>query len=204
MSTDQSIRKVCRFPECGRTNVIAKGLCYSHYEQQRAGKELYHLCLTVRPRGSPPRIVYEERPCSEWGLRNGLTTPCHVWTGRLDDDGYGIVSAGGKSRRVHKYVYERDAKKVEPGLVLDHQCRVRACCNPGHLREVTNQVNSSENFNRYHSNKTHCEHGHEFTEENTYRYKTGRYCRQCRKHRQYKMRTGRDHPGETAVTETES
>lgn len=188
MSTDQSIRKICRFPECGRTNIIAKGLCYSHYEQQRAGKELYPLCLTVRHHGSPPRIVYEERPCSEWGIRNGLTTPCRIWTGRLDKDGYGIVSFNNKNAKLHKYVYERDIKKVADGLVLDHQCHVRACCNPEHLREVTNVVNVTENAERYHANKTHCDHGHEFTEENTYRWKNGRYCRECRKRREAEHR----------------
>jgi hypothetical protein len=30
------------------------------------------------------------------------------------------------------------------------------------------------------SRKTHCDSGHEFTEENTYRYRGNRQCRKCR------------------------
>jgi hypothetical protein len=29
--------------------------------------------------------------------------------------------------------------------------------------------------------KTHCPHGHEYTEENTYRYRSGRRCKECRR-----------------------
>lgn len=32
--------------------------------------------------------------------------------------------------------------------------------------------------------RSRCKHGHEFTEENTYRYKAQRHCRTCRRNRQ--------------------
>ncbi len=39
--------------------------------------------------------------------------------------------------------------------------------------------------------QTHCKYGHEFTEENTYRYYTRRVCRKCAADKQRKWRKGR-------------
>jgi hypothetical protein len=184
--------KVCAFPECGRTNVVAKGFCYSHYEQQRTGQPLKKLCVSVRPQGSPPRITFREQPCSEWGLKNGLTAPCFIWESALDRDGYGSVSIGGKKVKVHRHVWEEAHGKIPKGLLIDHRCRVRSCINVDHLRIVTNQVNLTENVVgigwQIHASKESCKNGHPFSEANTYRYKGGRYCRACRKDREASRR----------------
>lgn len=61
--------------------------------------------------------------------------------------------------------------------MLDHLCQVKACVNPAHLEPVSTE----ENTRRHRMTVTHCKRGHEFTDENTYRYKEQRQCRTCRK-----------------------
>lgn len=65
------------------------------------------------------------------------TTGCITWGGRLNGDGYAIMTIGGDTVRVHKLMWESRNGRVPDGLVLDHLCRNRACINPDHLEAVT-------------------------------------------------------------------
>lgn len=59
------------------------------------------------------------------------------------------------------------------------------------MEEVTNLVNwlRGESPTRENADKTHCPQGHEYTEENTYRDRTGwRECRTCRNEIQRRKR----------------
>lgn len=47
----------------------------------------------------------------------------------------------GKYRLTHRVTYEMFRGPIPDGLVLDHLCRVPACCWPGHLEPVTHAVN---------------------------------------------------------------
>lgn len=67
---------------------------------------------------------------------------CWMWTGRLDDKGYGRVSIpGGKSSVLaHRAVYAATRGPLTQDQHLLHQCDVhhpgivgRRCCNPDHL-----------------------------------------------------------------------
>lgn len=114
---------------------------------------------------------------------------CWIWTAGVDEYGYGVIKAenkGNKKYRAHRVSYELYRSKIPEGLVLDHICRTPSCVNPDHLKIVTLKENSLCGFG-YMANfarRTHCNHGHEFTEENTV-YRNGndgarhRRCRTC-------------------------
>jgi len=110
-------------------------------------------------------------------------TGCWLWDAS-QSNGYGVIKVSGKYRPAHRISYEMEHGEVEPGLVMDHLCRVPLCVNPAHLEPVTigENVRRGDNFNR---SKTHCHRGHEFTSENTLMINKGRSrsCRVCAKSR---------------------
>lgn len=131
-----------------------------------------------RKRGTPPRII-----CDELTQSNpNIVGPCHVIRGVKNRHGYGQVNFNGAMVGAHRYVWEREVGPIPAGMVIDHQCKNRACCNVDHLRVVTPRVNILENsLGRAAANfaKTHCIRGHEFTASNTYKLRRGRQCVAC-------------------------
>jgi hypothetical protein len=103
---------------------------------------------------------------------------CIVWVGAKTKTGYGIFRCMKINYRAHRVAYFLHYGNISNDLVLDHICRNRACCNPLHLREVTQTVNARENTL---SVKSYCKNGHEFTNENTYLHKdSGRIKKRCK------------------------
>jgi hypothetical protein len=121
---------------------------------------------------------------------------CWNWVGARNSDGYGIIIINYKQVRVHRFIYEYYHGQICPDLQIDHLCRNRICANPDHLEQVTTQENTrrgmvgkhnkhSKGENHYQRKKTHCIHGHEFTEENTSNRKDGtRACKSCHRIRE--------------------
>jgi hypothetical protein len=67
------------------------------------------------------------------------------WTGPWrpsGGEGYRQVRIGGTAQMLHRVVYEALEGPIPDGLTLDHLCRNRACCNPGHLEPVTMRENT--------------------------------------------------------------
>lgn len=104
-------------------------------------------------------------------------TGCWEWHGRRDADGYGRFG----SRGAHRVIFELACGPVPAGLQLDHVCRHRPCVNPDHLEPVTARENTrrGESFAGVNSRKVRCDHGHAYSEENTYRWRGRRDCRAC-------------------------
>ncbi len=114
-------------------------------------------------------------------------TGCWLWEAALDGKGYGVLSIPPRGRiQAHRFSYVAHVGPIAEGLELDHICRVRCCVNPDHLEPVTHLENMRRSpvlgkWSRAHI--THCPHGHEYTEENTYTWGNMRHCKQCNRER---------------------
>lgn len=127
-------------------------------------------------------------------------TECWPWQGFVDYAGYGRAYEPGTKKlvRAHRLVWTLMVGALREGEVLDHMCHEpaecklaancphRACVNPNHLR-VTDAAGNNERSNSpvtLNGLKTHCKHGHAFTERNTiHRRGGGRTCRACQTER---------------------
>lgn len=144
-------------------------------------------------------MVHQRKPCSRCGRpkRPGIgvrtcgqcrpvdavwdrleTGPgdCWLWTGSVDEDGYGRYSRDGL---VHRMVYQFLVVDIPSDLDLDHLCLVKRCANPWHLEPVSR----GENSRRKNALISRCKNDHPFTDENTYYVREGaylrRHCRTC-------------------------
>jgi hypothetical protein len=108
-----------------------------------------------------------------------MGTPCHVPRKAPNQYGYVMIRWQGKMIVDHKYLWQLENGPIQQGMVSDHICRNRPCCNVDHLRIVTQRTNCTENHAR--NSPTHCPHGHAKTPEN-YRPRVkelGRISHQC-------------------------
>lgn len=122
---------------------------------------------------------------------------CIEGSGRNGSHGYKEVWKDGRLQKEHRWVWEHRRGIIPAGMVIDHLCRNRACVNVDHLEVVTHVENIMRGNGAcaLNARKTKCKRGHEFTESNTRRYRTGRYCRTCdnaRSARQRRIRSSRD------------
>ncbi len=164
-----------------------------------SGPVLAGLEVARSPRARPPVVagaavneapepdVTEERFWTKVDRRS--ESECWEWLG-AKSDGYGRLKVDGRACRAHRFAYELLVGPIPDEMTLDHLCRNRACVNPAHLEIVTNKDNvlRGEGVTAENAIKTHCVHGHEFTDENTYVIKTGpkaggRECRTCHRER---------------------
>jgi hypothetical protein len=138
-----------------------------------------------------PRPV-DDAPCWFFSQPNGKRT------------GYAQFSVGKqKGLHAHRVAYELWCGEIPPGAEIDHLCHPgdgscppetcphRRCVNPAHLSTATSQANTLRGATLAAANaaKTHCDKGHEFTEENTYvDRRGGRYCRACGRDKDRRMR----------------
>lgn len=115
---------------------------------------------------------------------------CWEWTAAINRYGYGRFDPKEKSLFAHRFIYEYYYGSISSELTIDHLCRNRACSNPLHLEQVTTKVNVLRGIGitAMNARKTHCPQGHEYDNENTYRYifrgKHSRRCKECVKNRQ--------------------
>jgi len=123
---------------------------------------------------------------------------CWPWTHGKTLAGYGQTTVNGEKRLAHRLAWELAVGPIPAGLCILHRCDNPPCCNPAHLFLGTKKDNAADAiakgrpFGR--PRQTHCNRGHEFTEENTFRLsgKGGggtRCCRTCR----YQMQRDKYH-----------
>ena len=118
--------------------------------------------------------------------------PCWRWVGSKGGSKsryirFTLGGRYGKAVLAHRFSYGLANGPIPDGLTIDHLCRNTQCVNPDHLEAVTMGVNvlRGNTITAENAAKTHCNRGHEFTEENTRIEGKGlRRCRTCRRESQ--------------------
>lgn len=80
--------------------------------------------------------VLGEDECWPWKLSVG--THGYGQVGWQDRDGRAMTTA-------HRAAWIATHGPIEGGLTVDHVCRNKVCCNPAHLRLLTNEENGRDN-----------------------------------------------------------
>lgn len=119
---------------------------------------------------------------------------CVLWQGNVNRKGYGQTVYRGRTRMVHRKLFE-----LRNGLTLDrwtfvcHHCDTPNCVAIGHLWRGTPKQNSEDQAAKgrhHHTLRTHCPHGHEYSDGNTYVSKSGfRSCITCQRIR-FRIKAG--------------
>jgi hypothetical protein len=184
----------CAIADCPEGAKV-KGWCNVHYQRwHRYGDPL----VQKRIHGDDDRRFWSkvDKDGPVPGHKPELG-PCWVWQGKPGKHGYCQVRMGGKSGRfvlVHRWAYEQLVGEIPDGLQLDHMCHTdfsrctggdtcshRRCVNPAHLQPTTSRINTlrARTVSAANAVKTHCKHGHAFSEENTRWYRGARVCKEC-------------------------
>lgn len=95
-----------------------------------------------------------------------VSTPCHLWQGRVDAKGYGMYE-GEMSCRVHRDIYQKQYGPLAADIDVHHVCEVTNCCNIDHLEAVPHNEHPLGRQGQWQKAKTHCPKNHEYTEANT-------------------------------------
>lgn len=123
-------KRTCSIGNCVNDS-HARGLCQTHYSRWRKGSPMD---TPIRQLNSDPEGSFKTRT-----TRQGS---CLIWTGAETDTGYGIIWAGGKLTRAHRYAWERVNGPIPAGMSIDHMCFNKKCCEVGHLRLATHKQNT--------------------------------------------------------------
>lgn len=125
-------------------------------------------------------------PYEQFMQRVNKTETCWLWTGPFGKQRRAIIHQNGKRRIAARVLWEIINGPIPEGMCVCHTCDNGTCVNPAHLWLGTTQENTQDMLDKgrqWNQKKTHCDHGHEFTPENTRIDKNGkRNCRKCQAH----------------------
>lgn len=127
--------------------------------------------------GPPIDVGWLERRSWWRDVDIGAPGACWPWVKSTASHGYGQTWDGTTVRLAHRVAWTLVRGAIPDGMTIDHTCRNRRCCNPAHLRLLSNVENATDNGQ---GRKTHCPRGHEYAGANLYVGPQGdRRCREC-------------------------
>lgn len=122
----------------------------------------------------------------------GRPDDCWQWLGAVKvPQGYGVINVPGARRQLFAH---RVSALVHFGMIgrrdlVCHTCDNRRCVNPAHLYLGDERTNGADMMARgrgsgQFTRRTHCQRGHEFTQDNIYVTPSGsRSCYTCKRAR---------------------
>jgi hypothetical protein len=137
---DQRRRRTAHSCWCGAAKTKARGMCARHY------RAWYYRRRVSNDFEQSPKLSVEQRFWSKVD-QNGPTmphmdTPCWIWTGSRNENGYGLFWGNGRTAGAHRVSYKWANGDIPAGMQVDHVCHNRACVNPAHLRLATTKQNA--------------------------------------------------------------
>lgn len=85
------------------------------------------------------RVVVEDR---------GYETPCHIWTGGTNSQGYPNRTVGKVGISVHRAVYEEAHGKLPTRIDVHHLCEQKRCIRLDHLEARSRRSHMREHLGR--------------------------------------------------------
>jgi hypothetical protein len=111
--------------DCGRQTVV-RGTTLRAGATRSCGCLNREILRAISLAAVPPAPAVEDR---------GHDSPCSIWRGKFRPNGYGRVP--GCQEYAHRVAYRDAYGPIPPGWHVHHECGVRACVNPGHLRALS-------------------------------------------------------------------
>jgi len=99
----------------------------------------------------PLAIAMTDRQRINFESKIDKSGDCHLWTGTLQNKGYGQVTLGrGNVRLAHRISFQIHHGEIPEGMDVLHRCDVRNCVNPLHLwlGTAVDNARDKENKNR--------------------------------------------------------
>jgi DNA-directed RNA polymerase subunit RPC12/RpoP len=142
---------------------------------------------------------------------------CWPWAGTISKGGYGIVTTTEGQYRAHRLAYETWVGPIPDGETIDHECHSRnpctlgdacphrRCCNPAHLRPLSNVENVMVGLSPAAQNarRETCVNGHEFDATRiTPAGNVGRKCMTCQRDLEHAWRARQLRKGKVGVCST--
>jgi len=120
---------LCQIQFCDRPRRESNGLCHMH--DARVRRFGTHELTTNFSLAPLERFIRNIR----------FSETCWLWVGARSSTGYGLLGVSRKLVGAHRFSYMTWNGKLEPGRMIHHECHVRACVNPSHLKQVTSKEN---------------------------------------------------------------
>lgn len=123
-------RTGCKSDGCTQQH-YAHGLCHKHY--QRHQKYGNHEAGNARHSDPVDALKYRTK-------RKGS---CLVWTGSINQKGYGRINIDGRLVTAHRYAWYLEFGAIPDGSQINHICWEKSCVNTDHLELASSYENAS-------------------------------------------------------------